>query len=322
MDIDRNNLKQRIPIEKALLFNAINASGSGHQLDSILAGAINTSNSDIYGRAIDSVYNSSHIGGSQLHHLFDGQHDLVGAFEAARNASPTDSVGAELFGTAQHLSKDAFSVMGLPIMSINPETYRASADWIQSHLGISKSWQADFMQFNGMELLGGGIASAAVILGITNKDTGVLAEIAGSTGLAGALAANPIAMLAAATALVAAWKIKQDGASWSPEIRRVGIGLASSATAIGVGSALTGFAATGTLPLIMSLALSLTAGLTVRALLMNRFVIKNRLPLDSNFGIIPANDERLWKKHIGISAIEINSNLDELALNILRRALA
>ncbi len=66
-----------------MLGDAALGSGSGHALAQQLAAAINTPNSTVYDKAIDSVYLSTHTGGSQLHHLVDGQHDIFGAFEAA-----------------------------------------------------------------------------------------------------------------------------------------------------------------------------------------------------------------------------------------------
>ena len=43
-------------------------------------------NKDIYDSAIDSVYNATHVGGSQLHHIVVGQHTIWGAFKAAKDA--------------------------------------------------------------------------------------------------------------------------------------------------------------------------------------------------------------------------------------------
>ena len=148
-----------LPIQEALLVNAMSASTTGAALDTLLARSINTANSTVYDRAIDSVYLSAHTGGSHLHHLLDGQHDLAGAFAAAQAVAPNDSLTHQVLGTAHHLSKDLFSVMGLPVLSLNPKTYCDSADWMQQHLGLSKAWQADLLQINGMELLGGSLAA-------------------------------------------------------------------------------------------------------------------------------------------------------------------
>ena len=165
-------------LQPALLLNAITGSDTGGALDTALAHAINTANTTIYDKAIDSVYLDTGVGGSRLHHLVDGQHTLLGAFRAAEAAAPTDSLNQQVFGTAHHLAKDLFSKMGLPVFSLDPETYHRKADWIQQHLGLSKTWQADLLQINGTELLGGSLSAAAVVLGAQRKDVGALAETA------------------------------------------------------------------------------------------------------------------------------------------------
>ncbi len=253
----------------SLASNSFAASASGHQLDSVLANWINTANTNVYDKAIDSIYLAQGTGGSRLHHLIDGQHDLLGAFSAARKALPDDSHGAELLGTAHHLGKDLFSVMGLPLFSLKPETFASASDWMSQHLGLSKSWQADLLQINGTELLGGALAAASLTLGIRQADAEQLSEIAGASGLAGALAANPLSLLAAGLALADAWKYRQENGSlpW----RGLALGSASAGAAIATASALGTFAAGGWLPLLSSFGLSLIAGLATK-MLLTRFL--------------------------------------------------
>lgn len=51
----------------------------------------------IYDRAMDTNYITARIGGGN-HRLFDGGHSIAGAFQAARNASPEDSILEEAAG--------------------------------------------------------------------------------------------------------------------------------------------------------------------------------------------------------------------------------
>ena len=307
------------PLETALLLNALSASRSGHALDSMLAQAINTPNTTIYDRAIDSVYLTAGTGGSHLHHLLDGQHDLVGAFAAARAAAPHDSLGSVVFGTAHHLAKDLFSVMGLPVVSLNPETYRQSSTWMQQHLGLAKSWQADLLQINGMELLGGGLAAAVVVLGARRQDAQALFEVAGSSGLAGVLAANPLALIAGTVALILAWQMRKEGQTWTPHWQRAGIGLASSGTAIALGSLLGGFASGGLMPLVLSLVLSLAAGLTVRQWLLSRSASPG-FEQPEEQGVDKAT--QLWQRQVRSMSQRVWSQADEPLLAVLRKAFA
>jgi len=295
------------------------ASDTGGALDSLLASVINTPNTNIYDKAIDSVYLSAGTGGSQLHHLVDGQHDLLGAFSAAQAASPTDSLSSEIFGTAHHLTKDLFSKMGLPVVSLEPDAYRRSADWIQENLGISKHWQNDLLQINATELLGGGLSAAAVVLGAKRKDVGALAETAVSSGLAGALAANPIAMCAGSVALALACRHCTDPAQRQEAIQRASAAGAGTVTTMAVGKLLGGVAAAGTLPLIGSLALSLTAGLLVRNWVLRR----GQQPVVADAPdatAVQAAPAQLWQRQVTFQALQIRDHLDAAALEVLRKA--
>jgi hypothetical protein len=254
----------------SVLANAGSASTVGHELDQFLAGIINTPNTNAYDQAIDSVYLSTGVGGSRLHHLVDGHHDVLGAFSAAQRALPNDSFGAEVLGTAGHLAKDLFSVMGLPLISVSPERFVSWSAWVQRELGISKTWQADFMQLNGMEVLGGALCGAALLAGMNRADTRALSEIAAGTGLSGLIGANPLVLLVAGVALVAAWKLKREGESWTPEIRHATIAALTTGAMIGMGSLLAVPASGGILPLMAAIALTLLTGFAVRKYLFSQ----------------------------------------------------
>lgn len=249
-----------------LLADPVLGSGSGHSLAQQLAGFINTPNTTVYDKAIDSVYLSTHTGGSQLHHLVDGQHDIFGAFEAAAKALPDDSTWQEVMGTAQHLGKDLFSVSGLPVVSLEPSQYQSATLWLNEHLHIPKSWLGDLLQINGLELFSGVLSVAAVVIGCKQADVKQLSELAAASGLAGMLTANPIGLCAATIALVMVWK--QRGAS--PELNKgllVGAGTAGAAIAAGSGAA--ALLGPGLLPALGGILLSLVVGFYVR-----RFLVK------------------------------------------------
>lgn len=250
------------------LVTAASSSKIGYELDRLLAGLVNTPNTNVYDKAIDSVYLSTGCGGSHLHHLIDGNHDVWGAFSAAEKALPLDSFGAEVLGTAGHLSKDLFSVMGLPVVSLSPECFTSWSEWGQHHLGVSKTWQADLMQINGMELFGGALCGVAVLVGMSQGDTRALTEFAASTGLSGLLGANPLVILVAVVALVVAWQLKQKGDSWLPEIRCASIAAFVTGTTICVGSFMAGTTAGGFLSAMTAISLTLLSGFLLQQYLL------------------------------------------------------
>ena len=287
----------------ASLSNALSGSASGHSLDTLLAKTINTANTTPYDRAIDSVYLAHGTGGSHLHHFVDGHHDLIGAFLAAHLALPNDSIGSEILGTAHHLSKDLFSDMGLPVVSLDPGTYRSSSTWITNHLGISRSWQSDLLQINGMELFGGCLAAAGVIVAGRNRDDSLLAEIAGASGLSGVLAANPISMAAAAIALYLAINSITDPSRRGHLTKSGVVGTAGAASVFLTGNLLGGLAAAGTVPLIGSLALSLAVGIVVRRVLREKLLREKTAKANTQPPGDPA--ELIWRGKI----IELSSNI-------------
>ncbi len=248
----------------SLVSNAIEACGPGATLETILAHLINTPNSSVYDRAIDAVYNSTHVGGSLTHHIVDGHHGFLGAFEAASNALPNDSLPQEVCGTAVHLYKDLFSKMGLPLTTMTPGEYRGFSDWLAGTFGVSKHWVADLMQVNGMELFAAALGSAAIFFGLNHIDALQLFEIAGSLGIAGLVAGNPLSIICGALSLVLAWRIRKSGQEWSPAMLAFSRGLAATGGAIAVGSVLAGFAATGVVPAIITVGLMAVTGVTIR----------------------------------------------------------
>lgn len=258
-------LKQSL-LTGGMLGDAALGSGSGHALAQQLAAFINTPNTTVYDKAIDSVYLSTHTGGSQLHHLVDGQHDIFGAFEAAAQALPGDSLWQEVMGAAQHLGKDLFSVSGLPVVSLEPGQYQAMSVWLQEHLHVPGRWLGDLLQINGLELFSGVLSVAAVVVGCRQADAQRLAELSAASGLAGMLTANPIGLCAAAVALVLAWK--QQGVS--PELGKsllLGAGSAGAALAVGSTVAMLG---SGLLSALGGVVLSVVVGMYVRRFLVQR----------------------------------------------------
>ena len=258
-----------------MLADPVLGSGSGHSMAQQLAEMINTPNVTVYDKAIDSVYLNTHTGGSQLHHLVDGQHDIFGAFDAAAKALPNDSTWQEVMGTAQHLGKDLFSVSGLPVVSLEPSQYQTMSTWMNEHLHVPKSWLGDLLQINGLELFSGILSVVAVVVGCKQGEVKQLAELAAASGLAGMLTANPIGLCAAAIALVLAWK--QCGCS--PELGTgllVGGGTAGAAMA--AGSAAAALLGSGFLPAIGGILLSVVVGLYVRRFLVGKLYPGEQTP--------------------------------------------
>ena len=238
---------------------------AGHSIATQLAHWLNGPNTSVYDKAIDSVYLQTHVGGASLHHLIDGQHNILGAFKAAAGAMPDDALWQEVTGMAHHLGKDMFSVGGLPLFSLEPQTYHAASGWLHDTLHLPKAWLGDLMQVNGLELFAGLLSAAAVIVGYQKADIGRLSELAGASGLAAMLSANPIAMASAAVALVLAWKGRESAVDIGKGML-IGTGSAVSVQAVGAGLGVLGLGG-GLLPALGCVAVSAAVSLYVRNLL-------------------------------------------------------
>ncbi len=163
----------------------------GYRLDQWLADTFNH-NFDAYDRAIDAVYNTAHVGGSQLHHLVDGQHSLLGALAAVKDVAADDMFANELAQASEHLLRDTASVSGTNVLySVEPDTFHKVAH-MAAGAGVSKSYLADAMSVNGSELLGGALGLAAAIVVARRGRPEDLSRLSGAMLASSFASANPV----------------------------------------------------------------------------------------------------------------------------------
>jgi len=190
----------------AVITESVIAGPSGDTLAQWLAGEYNH-NFDEYDSAVDSAYNTTHIGGSAYHHLIDGQHDILGAFGAVHDVSVDDTWLTELCQACEHLLRDTMSVAGInPFLSFTSEQFDHVASLV-SQIGISKAYLADALTLTGPELLGGSVALAASLLLAKEADPEKLSRLAGGCALSALASANPFLLpIAAGSLAYAAYK--------------------------------------------------------------------------------------------------------------------
>ena len=180
--------------------DAVIAGPAAHPMSSWLADTFNQ-NFDQYDRAIDAVYNATHVGGSKLHHIVDGQHDLLGAFRAVRDVSADDSWATEVCQAGEHLLRDTMSRSGInPFFSLSPDTYNSIARAAES-VGVSRAYLADALTVNGSELFGGAIALAGSVVVAKKADPLALSMLGGSYLVSAVVSANPLLIPIAAGSL-------------------------------------------------------------------------------------------------------------------------
>jgi len=208
----------------------------GHELAKWMADTFNKNFTD-YDRAIDAVYNSSHIGSSHYHHLIDGQHDIFGAFHAASEVKADDGFNDEALAALEHLARDTASVAGInPFLSLTPEQFNKVSDSL-ANIGISKSYFADAMLVNGPELIGGGIALCSSIL-LRNKikqgySPDTMSRLGGGLLLSSLVSANPVLLPIAAYGMYQAFSESENNVK---TVKAAGNGALISGSALLVSS--------------------------------------------------------------------------------------
>jgi len=193
----------------------------------------------VYDKAMDAEYIRTHLGGG-LHRLFDGGHDLVGAWKAVADALPDDTRLQEATAYFKAIWADMVTPAGLPVFTWDQSTYLAVRDAFVTHLGVSKHWVNDMATFTATELGGGIAAIAALLLNLRREDARRYAQLCGSLGLSAALSANPIVAAVAVVALLKAGADARQSGKWIPAGISLARGTAVSGTAIGVATFVTG----------------------------------------------------------------------------------
>ena len=128
---------------------------------------INEKPGSIYDKAVDAVYNKTHIGGGKLHRLLDGNHSPINMWFKVKSASPHDTFKDEVKGYFKALFKDMSSPVGIPVVNINRNVYNGITS-VASTFGLKKEWVIDMLHVNLPEFIGAGVGTAAFIL--TKKD--------------------------------------------------------------------------------------------------------------------------------------------------------
>ena len=153
----------------------------------------------IYDRAMDATYNATRIGGGD-HRMYDGGHSIVGAFQAAGNASLDDSIFEEAAGLLQALARDATTPRGLPLVTWDRDTFYGLADSL-GRVGIPRDWLKDMVSYDAVELIGVSVGVLAIVLNWNSDDIEQFSQIVGSMGLAAVAGANPLLLIVTVVAL-------------------------------------------------------------------------------------------------------------------------
>lgn len=218
--------------QAAILVNAILASDFSREIEHWLDDAITKGAPSIYDKAVDYVYNTTHIGGGKLHRLFDGSHTLWEMWDKVRDASPNDTRLEEIVGFLKALGKDVSTPVGIPLSTWSKGSYDQVAGYLKETFDIPKDWFSDLLHVNEVELIGTTIGTIAVALNWNKKQVEQFAGIAGSLGISSIASANPaLAVVGLVTLAKAFVDARQEG-----DYRKVVVGF--SKRGVGTGAIL------------------------------------------------------------------------------------
>jgi hypothetical protein len=139
---------------------------------------------------MDSEYIKTKVGGGN-HRMFDGGHDVIGAWEKIKDALPDDTLSHEIAGYVTGVWKDVTTSKGLPFVTLEKDSYDAWAEHL-SGLGISKSYTYDLLSFDALEIFVSAFGVTAAMFAISSEDQKKLAESLASMGIVSIISANPI----------------------------------------------------------------------------------------------------------------------------------
>lgn len=110
-----------------------------------------------FDQAMDANYIETHIGGGN-HRLFDGGHDILGAWKAA--GTVTSNNKEKVIGWLSGLWNDLITPKGLPFVTITPEQYEYLCNVLKF---MPRNKVYDMLSYTPMELLGIGSTIPTVV---------------------------------------------------------------------------------------------------------------------------------------------------------------
>ncbi len=179
--------------------NAALGTDAAIQIDRWMREAFASGKASLYDKKMDAFYNSNnHIFGGD-HRLFDGGHDLLGAWRAAGEAASElgDDFTAQVSGYLTGLWKDVVTPKGLPVVTWDKATFDEVARTLSEDFGVSTAWLKDIASFTATETVGAGIAVVSTAMNWREADVERLSQLAGSFGVSTIAAANPFLALVA-----------------------------------------------------------------------------------------------------------------------------
>ena len=185
-----------------------------------------------YDKALDQVYNALGEHGAD-HRLFDGSHDLVGAWKTIAKAFPDEGWLQRAEGYVSALWKDMATPKGIPIVTWDKQAFDAIVGFLNETLGISRTWVKDMATFTATEFIGAVLGALALLLSWNKAEIRRFSEIVGSLGLSALVGANPLMVMVTIVGLAKCFHEARHGAGFKRVVSGGGRGMVGTTAILG-----------------------------------------------------------------------------------------
>tara|TARA_B100000780_G_C21095071_1_gene441591 strand:- start:39 stop:968 length:930 start_codon:yes stop_codon:yes gene_type:complete len=219
--------------------NAILATDAATSIDRYMRGVFETAPT-VYDKAMDAWREFSHNYGPD-HRLFDGGHDLAGAWQSVHDAIKDDSTRQEVFAFFEAYWKDLVTPKGMPIVTLEKENFEKIAEFAAS-LGVETNWLKDLASYTASE--GAGALAAVIGASLAWRRTEIekFSEHAAAIAGASALAANPIALTIAIILIARSIHVGRQQNKLDKVLENFGWGAAKTSAFVGAAAVVGGSA--------------------------------------------------------------------------------
>lgn len=225
-------LSEPVTSKAASFGNALLATDVGTRLDQWTRTVFASGPATRYDKALDQVYIDTGQFGPD-HRMFDGSHDLVGAWKTIAEAFPDEGWLQRAEGYVSALWKDMATPRGIPVVTWDKQAFDAVAGFLNETLGIPRNWVKDMATFTATEFVGAVLGAVALALGWNKAELRRFSEIVASLGLSALVGANPILVMVTIVGLAKCFHEARHGAGFKRVLSGGGRGMAGTTALLG-----------------------------------------------------------------------------------------
>lgn len=225
-------LSEPVTSKAASLGNALLATDVAMRLDQWTRTVFASGPASAYDKALDQVYITLGEYGAD-HRLFDGSHDLLGAWKTIAEAFPDEGWVQRAEGYFSALWKDMATPRGIPVVTWDKQAFDAVAGFLNETLGISRNWVKDMATFTATEFVGAVVGALALALSWNKADVRRFSEVVASLGLSALVGANPILVMVSIVGLAKCFHEARHGAGLKRVLSGGGRGMVGTTALLG-----------------------------------------------------------------------------------------